>query len=153
MRARESNLREFRSRSGTLIANSTSRALTRSGSAKESSRPLSNNDSSSSAGMGFSVILFKMPSRRWRRVESGMKFHPATLAAACAQYHGGARSHRSHALLQSVVRGFLGDDRVMHVALAQAGRAHPHELGPLVQLVDGLASAVPHPCSAWPKGV
>src|SRR6266581_3304947 len=72
MRAIESNLRGFKSRSGTLMENSCSRAATRSGSAKESSSPLSNNDSWSSAGMGWDVTVFRTLRRRSWRVASGM---------------------------------------------------------------------------------
>jgi len=47
-------------------------------------------------------------------------------------------------LLQSVVRRFLGDNHIVDVAFAQAGGAHPEELGFLVEFRDGRAAAVAH---------
>jgi len=57
----ESNFRGFRSESGTFMANSFSMALTRSGRANESSNPLSNRDSCSSAGAGFPATCGSRP--------------------------------------------------------------------------------------------
>src|ERR1035437_6430017 len=62
----ESNLRGFKSESGTLKANSSSRPVTRSGNANESSRPLSNSESSSPIFSGWVVTLFKTFSNRSR---------------------------------------------------------------------------------------
>src|ERR1039457_4041276 len=47
-------------------------------------------------------------------------------------------------LLDAVVRRFLGDDHVMHVAFAQARRGDPQEARLLLQLRDVARPAVPH---------
>src|SRR6266545_3776038 len=51
---------------------------------------------------------------------------------------------RTVCLFGMVVRGFLGDDDVVHVALAQAGGADAHEAGARAQLVDVAAADVAH---------
>src|SRR5688500_8809147 len=44
----------------------------------------------------------------------------------------------------SVVRRFLGDLHIVHVALAHAGAGHAHELRPRAHLGDALAAGVAH---------
>src|ERR1700722_9907186 len=66
MREMESNLRGLRSESGTLKENSSSRALTRSGRAKESSNPLSKSESSSPIFSGWVVTCLRTFKRRSR---------------------------------------------------------------------------------------
>src|SRR5512134_2049440 len=51
---------------------------------------------------------------------------------------------RSTALLHPVVRGFLGDDHVVHVALPQPRRGDLHEGRPLLELRDVPGAHVPH---------
>src|SRR5512140_317574 len=51
----------------------------------------------------------------------------------------------SNALLHPIVRGFLRDDHVMDVALAQPGRGDLQETRPLLQLRDVPRPHVPHP--------
>src|SRR5262245_7475419 len=63
----------------------------------------------------------------------------------------GASSSASSGLLAaagsagSVVRGFFGDEDVMHVAFAQAGASDAHETRALLHLGDGLAAGIAHP--------
>jgi hypothetical protein len=47
-------------------------------------------------------------------------------------------------LARSVVRRFLGDRDVVHVALAHAGAGDAHELRPRAHLVDVVAAGVAH---------
>src|SRR5207245_9901019 len=46
--------------------------------------------------------------------------------------------------LGPVVGGFLGDDHVVDVALAQTGLGDPNEAGLLLHPGDGAATTVPH---------
>src|SRR5437868_5557536 len=48
-------------------------------------------------------------------------------------------------LLERVIGSLAGDDHVVHVALAQAGTADPHEARLLLQFGDCLTPAVAHP--------
>src|SRR5262245_53098790 len=48
-------------------------------------------------------------------------------------------------LFDGIVGRLLGDDHVVDVALAQAGRGDAHEARLLAQLVDALAPHVAHP--------
>src|SRR6266508_2686881 len=57
----------------------------------------------------------------------------------------------SAASIRPVVRRFLLDDDVVHVALAQAGGGDPHEARLLAELLDRLASEVAH-AAAEPAG-
>src|SRR5690242_15970956 len=47
-------------------------------------------------------------------------------------------------LLKTIVGSFFGDDYVVHVALAQAGRRDADELRPLAQLLNAATAAVAH---------
>src|ERR1017187_6004319 len=53
-------------------------------------------------------------------------------------------------LLYPVVRRFLGDDDVMHVAFAQAGRGDPQEARLLLPLLDVVSPAVSHAAAQPP---
>src|SRR6266545_421821 len=57
----------------------------------------------------------------------------------------------SAASIRPVVRRFLLDDDVVHVALAQAGGGDPHEARLLAELLDRLAAEVAH-AAAEPAG-
>src|SRR5688572_29556133 len=45
----------------------------------------------------------------------------------------------------AVVRGFFGDEDVMHMAFAQAGAGDAHEARTLLHLGDGVAAGIAHP--------
>src|SRR6266511_2406722 len=57
----------------------------------------------------------------------------------------------SAASIRPVVRRFLLDDDVVHVALAQAGGGDPHEARLRPELADGAAAEVAH-AAAEPAG-
>src|SRR5262245_34869786 len=44
----------------------------------------------------------------------------------------------------AVVRGFFGDEDVMHMAFAQAGAGDAHEARTLLHLGDGVAAGIAH---------
>src|SRR4051794_1130601 len=55
-----------------------------------------------------------------------------------------AFSEASATSLRPIVRRFLGDLHVVHVALAHAGGGDLHEFGALAQVLDRGAAAVAH---------
>src|SRR5581483_4436912 len=93
MLAMDSNLRGVRSESGTVIPNSSSIALTMSGSAKESSRPLSNRESSGPTCTGCLETFWMMPTIRVCR-SSGIT-HQYTFKLFLALWATGSKVGRS----------------------------------------------------------
>src|SRR5438045_4152061 len=47
-------------------------------------------------------------------------------------------------LLKAVIRGFFGDDHVVHMALAQTGRRDADKLGSFAQFLNRAAAAIAH---------
>src|SRR5579864_3217926 len=103
MRAMDSNLRGFRSESGILIWNSRSNSLTTSGSAKESKKPESNNDSSASGTGDFLETFFTM----------------AMIRSLLSIGSFGARREKP-----VVLRHQLLDQHVADQTIARAGKVH-----------------------------
>src|SRR5690349_8409829 len=114
MREMDSNLRGFKSESGILIWNSRSSSPTMSGSAKESRKPESNNDSSASGRSFFLVTPFRIAAIRSLLSIRSLHAHGEKLVVLSHQFV------EQHAADQAI----SGAGEVHVVALAEPG-LHP----------------------------
>src|SRR5688500_4310123 len=84
-----------------------------------------------------SDLLPGKPTAKSKRPAQGVSARASLSVAGAA---GGALGSAG-----AIVRGFFGDEDVMHMAFAQAGAGDAHEARTLLHLDDAVAAGIAHP--------